>query len=302
LHPGPARDTRPACAGAGHAGHAGPDEVGEIGFAADPVPDEAQPGQGSLDQPAPGHGPARHHAVVRRQVVAHQRGVAHGAPPRRLGAPRERPAPVPYTAPGKPFCRLAHRRDGPLERARPGRRIAHMIAVPFDPAGNRAEPGVLAARHEPGATLLTNPLLSHCPMLRREYGGAERCPTRAAARCRPPGPAPDPAAPSLGPPRGPGSRGSGPPWPRPPASATMPQMPFGWRRPMLEPSPLSHTRSLAGVMPAISRSPSTSARSPEASTAWTVADSGSRNAIRSAMVSRRLLLLRPGPTTQGRRT
>src|SRR5215471_16882791 len=100
----------------------------------------------------------------------------------------------------------------------------------------------------------------------------------------------------------PGELGRGPRSPRHQASATMHQLPSGWRRTMLEPSPLSRTRSVAGVMPAISRSPSTSARSPEASTAWTVADSGSRNAIRSAMVSRRLLPLRPGPTTQGRRT
>ena len=95
--------------------------------------------------------------------------------------------------------------------------------------------------------------------------------------------------------------GRGPRSPRHQASATMHQVPSGCRRTMLEPSPLSRTRSLAGPMPAISRSPSTSARSPEASTAWTVADSGSRSAIRSAMVSRRPLPLRPAPTSQGRR-
>ena len=49
-----------------------------------------------------------------------------------------------------------------------------MRAVPPDPAGNTAEPGVLAARHERGAALLTDPLIRHSPMLRREYGGAER--------------------------------------------------------------------------------------------------------------------------------
>ena len=51
------------------------------------------------------------------------------------------------------------------------------------------------------------------------------------------------------------------------------QGPSGWRRTTLEPRPLSRTRSLAGPVPTISAPPAP-ARSPEASTAWTVADSG----------------------------
>jgi len=41
-------------------------------------------------------------------VVAHQRGVDHGDPPHRLADRRERPAPVPYTDPRKPFYSHRH--------------------------------------------------------------------------------------------------------------------------------------------------------------------------------------------------
>src|SRR5262249_60581019 len=105
---------------------------------------------------------------------AHQRGVDDRDPPAHPPTLRNRPRPVPRPDPGQALGRVAHRGDGPQERGRPSRRIAHMLAVPPDPAGNAAEPGVLAARHERSAALLTDPLIRHWPMLRREYGGAER--------------------------------------------------------------------------------------------------------------------------------
>src|SRR5712691_1653785 len=133
---------------------------------AHPVPDEAQPGQGSLDQPALGRTLACQHAVVRLMVMADQRAVDDGDPPHRLTDDGERSRPVPCPGPRKPFCRVTHRGEGPLERAHLGRRIAHVLAVPCDPAASRAEPGVLAARREQSAALLAVPGLSHQAMLR----------------------------------------------------------------------------------------------------------------------------------------
>ena len=74
---------------------AGLDELSKIGFVADLVPDETQPGQGFLDQLALRRRLARQHAVVGIWVMAHQRGVDHGDPPHRLTDHREGPRPVP---------------------------------------------------------------------------------------------------------------------------------------------------------------------------------------------------------------
>jgi hypothetical protein len=104
---------------------------------------------------------ARHDPVVGGQVVAHERGVDDGDPPHRLADQRERPRVVPCGHAVQPFSGVVHRRDRPLQRAPPSFEIAGMLPVPGRPARGRAEPGVLAARHERGAALLTGPGLSH---------------------------------------------------------------------------------------------------------------------------------------------
>jgi hypothetical protein len=147
-------------------GLAGLDELSKISFVADLVPDKTQPRQSFLDQLALCGRLTRQHAVVGIWVVAHQRGVDHRDPPHRLTDHHEGPRPVRRPDPGKPICGVTHRGDGPHQRARPGRRTAHMLAVPCGPAAGRAEPGVLAALHERGAALLTVPDISHRVMLR----------------------------------------------------------------------------------------------------------------------------------------
>src|ERR1700733_10657671 len=156
--PCPARDTPLAAVWTGSAGL---DELAQVGFVADAVPDEAQSCQGSLDQPSLRRSLACHHVVVDVWVMADQRGVDDGDPPHRLTNHRERPRPVRRADPGKPSGRVTHRGDGPHQRARPGLHIAHMFAVPCGPAGGGAEPGMLAARRERGAALLTAPDISH---------------------------------------------------------------------------------------------------------------------------------------------
>jgi len=115
---------------------------------------------------APCRSVACHHGVVGRRVMAHQRGVDDGDPPHRLTDHRQgsRRSPA-LTLGSRSVVSLIAVMD-PQERARPGGRIARMLAVPCDPAANRAEPGVLAARHERGAALLAVPDISHRTMLR----------------------------------------------------------------------------------------------------------------------------------------
>ncbi len=93
--------------------------------------------------------------------MAHHRGVDDGHPPHRLTDHRERPRQIRCPYPGKPFCRGRHRGDRPLQRAGPGLQITRMLAVPFDPAAGRAEPGVLAARRERSAALLAVPYVCY---------------------------------------------------------------------------------------------------------------------------------------------
>jgi hypothetical protein len=62
---------------------AGPDELSQIGLAADLVPDEPQPSQGFLDQPALGGSLACQRSVVGLRVMADQGGVHDGDPPHR---------------------------------------------------------------------------------------------------------------------------------------------------------------------------------------------------------------------------
>src|SRR6266566_5890731 len=142
------------------------DEVNVIDVMAHPVPHEAQPGEGLLDQPALCRSVASQYTVVCLRVIAQQRAVDDRDPPHRLTDHRVRTRPVPRTDPDKPPCRFTHRGDGPVERAHPGRPVARILAVPRDTAASRAEPGVLPARREHGAALLTVPGISHQAMLR----------------------------------------------------------------------------------------------------------------------------------------
>src|SRR5437763_16827150 len=77
------------------AGISGFDELGKVGFVADPVAHEPEPGQGFLGPPALGGGLACHDAVLGLQVMADQGGVNDGGPPHRLPDDRKRPRPVP---------------------------------------------------------------------------------------------------------------------------------------------------------------------------------------------------------------
>src|SRR5258708_29306221 len=185
------RPPRPACdrpVAGGRAGRAGLDELGKIGFVADPVPDKAQPGQGFLDSPAWGGGLGCHHPVVGIGVMAPHRGVDDGHPPHRLTDHRERPRQIRCPYPGKPFCRGRHRGDRPLQRAGPGLQITRMLAVPFDPAAGRAEPGVLAARRERSAALLAVPYVCYhsCAPHWGLGGTAGQCRPAGAECCSPP--------------------------------------------------------------------------------------------------------------------
>src|SRR5258708_9340559 len=121
--------------------------------------------------------------------MAHQRGVDDGDPRRHLAVRCERRRPVPCPLLSEPFCRVTHRGDGPHQRARPGLQIAGMLAVPCGPAAGGAEPGVLAARHERGAALLTGPDISHRVMLRVACAAPPDTPP-----WKPPRPPPDCAA------------------------------------------------------------------------------------------------------------
>jgi hypothetical protein len=156
--PGPGRDR----AGALAAGiRLRLDEIGVVGVVAHPVPHEAQPAEGPLDEPALGRVVAGQGGVVAVRVVSHQGGVDHGDPPHSLADGREGVRLVQAPGPEQPVDRVPHGRDGPPERARLGRRIADVPTVPRDPAPGRAEPGVLAARHEQGAALLAFPGVDH---------------------------------------------------------------------------------------------------------------------------------------------
>src|SRR5260221_2220861 len=158
------RPPRPACdrpVAGGRAGRAGVDELGKIGFVADPVPAKAQPCPGFPDWLALCRGLGCHPPVVGIWVMAHHRGVYDGPPPHRLTDHRERPRQIGCPYPGKPFCRGRHRGDRPLQRAGPGVEITGMLAVPFDPAAGRAEPSVLAARRERSAALLAVPYVCY---------------------------------------------------------------------------------------------------------------------------------------------
>jgi hypothetical protein len=68
-------------------------------------------------------------------------------------------------APGKPLYGVTHCSHGP-EGARLGLRVSRVLAVPCNPAGTRAEPGVFPARRERGAALLTGPGIRHQPNVR----------------------------------------------------------------------------------------------------------------------------------------
>ena len=100
-------------------------------------------------------------AFVDVRVVAHQGGVDQGHPPHGLADEREAVRPVRGPGPQQPVHRVPHRGDGPAERARLGRRIADVLAVPGHPAAGRAEPGVFTARLELLAALLATPCLRH---------------------------------------------------------------------------------------------------------------------------------------------
>jgi hypothetical protein len=99
-----------------------------VGFVADPVADEAEPGQGFFGQLALGRIVACQHGVVDVEVMADQCGVDDGDPPHRLTDHRERPRPVPCGPAGEPSGGVAHRGDGPLQGARPGLQIASVLA------------------------------------------------------------------------------------------------------------------------------------------------------------------------------
>ena len=180
--PGPGRD-RPVV-GAGPAGLRA-DEASVIGLVAHPVADKAQAAHGALDGPAAGRGLPGQHGVVGVGVVAHQRGVDDRDLPDHLADHGERPGLVPGPGAGEPLGRLVHGRDGPLERAGPGRRVARLLAVPRDPAARRAEPGVLAARRERRSALVAVPDVS-----RHDHHGRYPRPARPAQpgrRARPRG-------------------------------------------------------------------------------------------------------------------
>jgi hypothetical protein len=76
---------------------------------------------------------------------------------------------VQYLIPGQPLYRVTHRGNGPLQRTRLGLRVSGMLAVPRDPAAGTAEPGMLTARREYGAALLTGPGIGHPAMLRTPW-------------------------------------------------------------------------------------------------------------------------------------
>jgi hypothetical protein len=95
--PRPAGDTVFALAGTPGRGF---DELGDIAVTPNPVPDEAQPGQSSFDQPTLRRNHGRQHAVVRLRVIAHQRRVDDRDPPHHLSDHRERPPPVAGPHPG----------------------------------------------------------------------------------------------------------------------------------------------------------------------------------------------------------
>ena len=137
-----------------------------IDFLAHPVPDKAQSRQRPLDQTALRRSMPGHHGIVFVWMVPDQRGIDDGYPPDGLTDHRERPRLVRCPDPGKPFSRVTHRSDRPLQRTYPGHRITHLLAVPRYPAASRTKPGMLAPRREDSAALLTAPDISHPVMLR----------------------------------------------------------------------------------------------------------------------------------------
>ena len=61
----------------------------------------------------------------------------------------------------RPAGCVAHRGDGPVQGAFPGRGTADVLPVPRDPALGAAEPGMLTARREQNAALRTITGLIH---------------------------------------------------------------------------------------------------------------------------------------------
>ena len=81
--------------------------------------------------------------------------------PHRLADHRERLHVAGCLIDGQPVHGIAHRGDGPVQRARLGLRIADVLPVPRDPAAGRAQPGTLTTRREQGPALRTNPGIGH---------------------------------------------------------------------------------------------------------------------------------------------
>ena len=150
----------------------GLDELGGIGVIAHPVTDEPQPGQGSLHRLPRCRVLGPHDRFVCSVVIPHQGGIDEGDPPYGVVDHLEAARLVWWLLPGKPLYGVTHGGDGPVQRARPGLRVSGVFLVPGDPAGSRAEPGVLAAWCEHGAALLTGPGIGHLPMLRTPHAHA----------------------------------------------------------------------------------------------------------------------------------